>query len=502
MYTDTLTGLCGEFEKNAICAAVEADVVLRYRSNRLAWPPPHDALHAVLDGDLSGFAWAPTNGSDLVEFIARYAPSDLFQTVVNLPDWQFEALRGSWDTESPLHPLFRDMVAAATKGAIRAYRALLAVEGGPANAEGPEPHEAPPGTATQMLDHEPNVAKRRLLEGLQRLSSGRRVDRDEDLLSLYAERATIHGSHPIGTLIGVEQINGAFWIPLRDAMPNMTRRDDILMGGRSGERDWVAATGYYVGTMVRPLWGLRPIGLLRLRFGEFHEISRGRIVSTHVILDLVDALEQAGCNPLGTRRGAGGHCPGPMTQDGLLLHDQKGSKPWQNRLKVKRFLEQQAHLFEIQARPTGNPHDVCGDSKSEQFALEGAMFHGCGGIGTRYHRECYLARGDFAGWATPGQLRANFGTIVLADGKYVAAAGGHAMPWADMVRESFNFSGDKEAIELRAMQWWRIEDSRVVEGWAVADLLGLHHQRGRDVWAEGIALQKDRQRPSAKLPPT
>ena len=79
------------------------------------------------------------------------------------------------------------------------------------------------------------------------------------LFELFAPDATLKLCHPFGALEGPEAYFRACLAPLHVAMPDLERRDMIVMAGTTPEgQDWVGAMGNYMGTFVAPFWISRP----------------------------------------------------------------------------------------------------------------------------------------------------------------------------------------------------------------------------------------------------
>ena len=73
--------------------------------------------------------------------------------------------------------------------------------------------------------------------------------------------APIHMPHPFGTLKGTGALYETCYAPLFRAMPDLERRDWIVMGGRDDHGgDWVCCGGHYMGTFVRPWLDIPPTG--------------------------------------------------------------------------------------------------------------------------------------------------------------------------------------------------------------------------------------------------
>ena len=185
-----------------------------------------------------------------------------------------------------------------------------------------------------MLDHRSGETKRSIASGLRRLArAAPGSELREAVEAIFVPDAAYISSHPVDQMSGLDELIGRYLEPMKRAMPDLERRDDILIGGRWQDGDWVSATGYYYGTLTNKWFGLEPTNAwLYVRFGEFYKIVGGQIVDAYVILDWVDVFRQLGVNPLRRALGVEGLCPPPLAQDGLVFQD---SDPFESEASLK-----------------------------------------------------------------------------------------------------------------------------------------------------------------------
>lgn len=333
-----------------------------------------------------------------------------------------------------------------------------------------------------MRDHPPGETKCRVLDGLRRLARAEPGQAQrEAAAAVFAPDAAYLGGHPINQLHGVDAILSELLEPMKRAMPDLERRDDILMGGRWKDGDWVSATGYYYGTFTGEWLGLRPTDRwLYARFGEFYRIADGRIVDAYCMLDWVDLFRQLGINPLRPALGVEGLCPPSIAQDGLILHD---ADPTESEGSLKLV---EAMIFEGMWAFDGVNHE---SMRFHDFWVPDMMWYGPGGIGTtrgianfyRYHEGPFNeAWPDFKG----GNHVARFG-----DGPYTCSTG---WPSIRATHTGGNFLGlapSNKPITMRVMDWWRRDGDRLAENWIFIDIPELLVQLGRDLFAEARARQ-------------
>lgn len=326
--------------------------------------------------------------------------------------------------------------------------------------------------------------KRRLLGDLRRLARTGLHELPGVAAGLFRADATCLVSHPTNQLTGLDEIVARHLAPLKAAMPDLERRDDIFMGGSFDRCDWVSATGYYYGTLTGEWLGLRPTdNWLHVRFGEFYKLEGGKIIDAYVILDLIDVFRQLGVNPL--RRGLGIETlvPGPLAQDGLLL-DAQDPEATTRSLKLV-----EAMIFEGMWGFDGVDH---GTMNMDRYFTENLMWHGPGGIGTtrgfrnfmRYHEEPWNeAFPDFRG----GNHKARF-----ADGLFICSTGWPSIRGTHGGGDIFGVAPTGQPISIRVMDWWRRDDQLLGENWIFIDIPEFLLQIGRDLLAEARGLQPHR----------
>ena len=88
---------------------------------------------------------------------------------------------------------------------------------------------------------------------------------------LFCDNVTIKMCHPFGVLNGSNSFFNTAYVPLLNALPDLERRDMILLAGTTPEgANWVGSMGNYLGTFVKPFLKIPPTGhLVHMRYHEF-----------------------------------------------------------------------------------------------------------------------------------------------------------------------------------------------------------------------------------------
>lgn len=317
----------------------------------------------------------------------------------------------------------------------------------------------------------PPGAKRAVHGLLAALAEGARVE------EIYHENAVWSGSHPFGELSGRRAI-GELWRQLRSALPDMERRDLLFVGGDNRDDPrldapraphLVAAIGHLQGTFETEFRDIPPThGVVHLRYAEAHWLDGDRIRRSWAIIDLLDLMRQAGIWPLPPSLGAEGMWPGPATQDGIRLDDAPPIGP--DSLETV-FAMHEALLAFDGENLDSMPHEEHWTKNFMYYA--GAGIGACRGLaGFRAHHQIPFLR------AFPDRKsRGHF--IRVSDGPYAVTGG---TVFGTHSAEIMGMSATGKTIDVKVMDFYRLEGTRIAENWLPIDVLGMASQMGCDVF--------------------
>ena len=309
-----------------------------------------------------------------------------------------------------------------------------------------------------------------------------------ELDRVVAPDASLKHCHPFGTLEGPD----AFWrealLPLIRSMPDLERRDYIVMAGETERGDlWIGCGGDYMGTFTAPFLDIPPSGhVAHLRFHEFYRIEGERIVEVQAIWDLPALMIQAGAWPLAPSLGREWFIPGPATQDG---HVRGPHDPERSRATAQHIVDM---LTAMKRHPSQGGPEVM---EMERYWHPRMTWYGPGGIGTgrgvegfrNWHQIPFLNAMPDRG-AYVDEIEYHF----FGDGNYAAVTG-----WPDMI-QTLSHPGwlglpplDKR-IEMRSLDFWRLENGLIRENWVMVDLMHMYDQIGVDPLARMREFNKAR----------
>lgn len=305
------------------------------------------------------------------------------------------------------------------------------------------------------------------------------------LTAAFAPGALVRLCHPFGDLAGPRALHDTGLGPLLVAMPDLERRDMIVMAGTTPEgQDWVGCMGNYMGTFLAPFLGIRPTGhLAHMRYHEFFRLEGGKIVEMQAIWDIPEVMMQAGVWPMAPQMGAFLCTPAPMTGDGLTTAGD-GSAAMAQVL---------AMLTDLCRHPVEPDPKVM---RLQDYWHPRFNWYGPAGIGTgrgisgfrNWHQIPFLQAMPDRKLDSMGALRSHW----VAQGDYVCETG-----WPNM-RLTLSHDGwmgiapaGREVL-LRSLDFWRLEGGLIRENWVLVDLLDLYAQVGVDVLARLAAFNKAR----------
>ena len=300
--------------------------------------------------------------------------------------------------------------------------------------------------------------------------------------ALFAADAKVRLCHPFGTGEGPDALISAI-APLLAAMPDLERRDMIVLAGTSPQgEDWIGTCGNFMGTFVNAFLGIPPTGhLAHMRYHEFFRIEGGKIVEMQAIWDVPELMMQAGVWPMTPQLGAFLCTPAPMTQDGLTVTG-CGTATMQ-------------HVLDMLTALCRHPKEPVEKMELERFWHPRFNWYGPAGIGTargisgfrHWHQIPFLQAMPDRG-LDPDGLTSHW----IAEGAYTCETGWPNMRLTITQDGWLGIPPAGQQITLRSLDFWRLEDGLIRENWVLVDLLDMYAQLGVDVFARLAMFNKAR----------
>ncbi|MCY4064078.1 MAG: ester cyclase [Chloroflexi bacterium] len=293
------------------------------------------------------------------------------------------------------------------------------------------------------------------------------------LREIFAPDCLVQLANPLETLDGVDGLYEEAYAPLLAAVPDLERRDFIVMAGESQGANWVGCGGHYMGVFENPWLDIPPTRhLMAMRYHEFFRLEAGLVVEMQALWDIPQVMLQSGAWPMTPSLAPEWVVPGPATEDGIITaaYDEA-----QSRASVDWVT---AMLVALQRSPEG-----LAAMQIDRHWHPKMMWYGPAGIGSmrrvsgfrNWHQIPFLK-------ALPDRSVFKDKGIMFGDGDYVAFTG-----WPGM---SMTVSGDgwlgiapaNQKITMRSLDFWRCEKGLIRENWVLVDLLHVYEQIGVDVF--------------------
>jgi predicted ester cyclase len=304
---------------------------------------------------------------------------------------------------------------------------------------------------------------------------------------VFAPDCAIHLAFPFEDLNGPDDLFEQAYKPLLTAIPDLERRDYILMAGQSDEHNWVGCAGFYTGVFEQSWLDIPPTRhAIGMRYHEFFRLEGDKVVEMQALWDIPQLMMQADAWPLAPSLGLEWLAPGPATQDGMITAPYDPAKSQQS---LKHVLDM---LTDMGKHPRLGGEEIM---QLDRYWHPKMNWYGPAGIGT--------ARGisGFRNWHQIPFLKALpdrevvFGKgVMFADADYVAFT---AWPGMRMTISGDGWLGiapSNQAITMRSLDFWRCENGLIRENWVLIDLLHVYHQIGVDVFSRMRELTYARQR--------
>ncbi len=290
---------------------------------------------------------------------------------------------------------------------------------------------------------------------------------------IFAPDCLVQLANPLETLPGAAGLYEQAYAPLLHALPDLERRDFIVMAGETQGENWVGCCGHYMGVFENAWLDIPPTRhLMAMRYHEFFRFEDGQIVEMQALWDIPQVMLQAGAWPLSPSLAVEWLVPGPASNDGIITSDYDEA-------------QSQASLHWVRDMLNALKYNRLGVEamQLDKYWHPKMMWYGPAGIGSmrrisgfrNWHQIPFLKampdRGVFMGKG-----------IMFGDGDYV---GFTAWPGMSMTVSGDGWLGiapSNQEITMRSLDFWRCENGLIRENWVLVDLLDVYHQLGVDVF--------------------
>lgn len=308
------------------------------------------------------------------------------------------------------------------------------------------------------------------------------------LSTLLTPDARVQLAFPLEDMTGPDGLYDKAYAPLFTAFPDLERRDQIIMAGATPQgAQWLGTGGYYTGTFAKPWFDIPPTGhMAHLRFHEFYRFEDGKVTEIQALWDFPELMLQADAWPMAPSLGREWLVPGPSTEDGWV------PGPYDEMLSADSCQHIIEMLNYMKKHPSEGGPEVM---EMPRFWHKRMSWYGPSGIGTgrgiegfrNWHQIPFLN-----GMPDRGQYVDQIEYHFFGDRNYAAVTG-----WPNMIQTVtsggwLGIAPSAKRIDMRSLDFWRIEDGLIRENWVMVDLLHAFDQLGVDVFARMREFNKAR----------
>jgi hypothetical protein len=312
--------------------------------------------------------------------------------------------------------------------------------------------------------------------------------------SLARSDATWRVAHPINALTGNAAAAAMAYGPLKQAMPDLERRDVIFVGGTYQGRTYLAAVGHYCGTLSHDWLGIPATKkTMYVRYGEIYQVdAEGSVVVATLLWDVLDVMRQAGVWPLAPILGSSELWPAPFTADGVRL---SSSDSEQSRASIMQTIAMHGTLAEHDDRANLSRASLNAMPQKNHWHPK-MMWYGPAGIGTTRGLDGFVTghqlpfriafhrpQGTFAEVSAERTRHGAGHYIRIGDGPYSVTGG---WPSVYAVHNGSGFCGlpaTGKPVFMRVMDFYLHHEGLIRENWVPLDMLDLLQQMGFDALA-------------------
>ena len=201
-----------------------------------------------------------------------------------------------------------------------------------------------PSIKPLYLDPKDNIKnKKNVRELCKQIAESSKDTIKHNLSNAYHQDAQLKGFYPINEIKGIDEIQEKLWEPLLNAFPDLEKRDNLILGGNFQNKIFVSMIGHLSGTFVNSWFGIPATNkTVHLRICEVHQLKENKIIESHILIDMMDFIRQAGFWPINSSLGIEEMWPGPIIGSGSSfenLDDKLSISSLEQSLTMQRSLD-------------------------------------------------------------------------------------------------------------------------------------------------------------------
>jgi hypothetical protein len=343
-----------------------------------------------------------------------------------------------------------------------------------------------PSLKTIYLSPKENIKNKKHVRALiKEIVESSKSNLKRNLENAYHSGAELKGFHPINEIKGIDQIQEKLWEPLLYSFPDLERRDNLILGGNFQNKIFVSMIGHLTGTFTNSWFGVPASNkTIHLRICEVHELKESKIIQSHILIDLMDFIRQAGFWPINSSLGVEGMWPGPIIGNGssfenlddkLSLSSLEQSLTMQRSLNIKPEIEPGVTDEFIRKKLFNHPQ--------KNYWHQKMMWYGPCGVGAtrglmgfiNHHQLPFRKTFKERNYWKLGHY------VELGDGPYSMTAGWHTIEAIHGSKDWLGYNATKKSVTMRVMDFYLHDEGLIRENWVPIDIIHILKQIGIDV---------------------
>ena len=340
------------------------------------------------------------------------------------------------------------------------------------------------------MDTKKNVENKNFVKNSLKIIAESNLENiDENILSAYHKDAIIKAFHPINELKNLSELSEKIWKPILRSFPDLERRDSIVIGGEYKDQYYVSTVSILTGTFLNSWLGIQPTKkTIHLRLCEVHQLKDKKIISSHMLIDTIDFIRQAGFWPINKSLGVEQLWPSPITGDGSTFENYdddlsksslKQSLEMQNTLNIKPETEEKSKNDKEYLKQELLNHP------QKDYWHPKMMWYGPCGIGTARGLEGFIDHHQLPFRVTFTER--DYWTIghvaEIGDGNYSMTAGWHSIECIHGSNEWLGYKATGKKIKMRVMDFYLHNEGLVRENWVPIDIAHILYQMDIDIFS-------------------
>ena len=307
---------------------------------------------------------------------------------------------------------------------------------------------------------------------------------EENLDKSFSKEVKVNCFHPLNEFSGLQDFKDKFWAPLFEALPDIERREQVVIGGAFRDKIQVGSISILSGTFKKPLFGIKPINkMVNLKCCEVHELKNNKIVESHILIDLLDLIFQTGINPIHRSRGSEGYWLNPINCDGVNFFE-KDMKVSEESLDQSLTMQRSLNIKpELEAKSDKELKEKLINHPQNEFWHDKMIWYGPSGIGTARTLKGFVNNHQLPFRKTFKER--NYWKLghycELGDGKFSMTAGWHSIQATYGSDDWLGYKATNKNITMRVMDFYHHDEGKIRENWVPIDLIHILKQIDIDV---------------------